>query len=76
MGLRKYKRQIAKNRMAMDGVGNVGDKMHLVGPDGVPNWRRALLQDAEKARLARIIANKNAKRKTHRIKKVEGSAEA
>lgn len=76
MGLRKYKRQIAKNRMAIDVVRKVGKKMHLVGPDGVPNWRRALLRDAEKARLARIIANKNAKRKTHRIRKIEGSAEA
>ena len=41
MGLRNVKRQIAKARMTVMGVGNVNRKMKLK-KDGVPNWKRAL----------------------------------
>ena len=48
MGLRKYKRQIAKARMAAAGVGNVNKKMHIKDSDGVPNWRKALTRKAKR----------------------------
>ena len=41
MGLRNIKRQIAKARMSVMGVGNVNRKMKLK-KDNVPNWKRAL----------------------------------
>lgn len=40
MGMRKYKRQIAKARLAAVGVGNVNRKMGRV-KDGVKVWRLA-----------------------------------
>ena len=71
MGLRKYKRQIAKARMAAAGVGNVNKKMHIRRGDCSANWRFALTKEGEKAQLvqaAQIIkARQFAKRKIRRI---------
>ena len=71
MGLRKYKRQIAKARMAAAGVGNVNKKMHIKDSDGVPNWRKALTKKGEKAQIEQAWkvsrARQLAKRKFRRI---------
>ena len=49
MGLRKYRRQIAKTRLEIMGVGNVNRKLHLY-------WKAALTgksgEAAEKAQMA------------------------
>ena len=58
MGLRKYKRQIAKDVMTTAGVGNVNRKMKLKGEDGVPNWRKALTKQAETAQIRKRKAKK------------------
>ena len=42
MGLRKYKRQIAKARLECANFGNVNKKLHVV-KDGVPLWRAVML---------------------------------
>ena len=42
MGFRGLKRQIAKARMAVAGVGNVNRKMSYKDASGVKNWRKAL----------------------------------
>ena len=53
MGLRSYKRQIAKARLTAAGVGNVNSKLATKNADGLPNWKKALYgesgQAAEKA---------------------------
>lgn len=41
MGLRSIKRQIAKARLTVMGVGNVNKKLRLK-KDGVPNWVLAI----------------------------------
>lgn len=55
MGLRKYKRQIAKARLTVMGVGNVNKKMKTKSSEGIPNWRKALYgesgKSAERAQL-------------------------
>ena len=55
MGLRKYRRQIAKTRLEIMGVGNVNRKLHL-RKDVLPYWKAALTgksgKAAEKAQMA------------------------
>lgn len=55
MGLRKYRRQIAKTRLEIMGVGKVNKKLH-VRKDGLPYWKAALTgkggEAAEKAQMA------------------------
>lgn len=54
MGLRKYQRQIAKNRLDALGVGRVNRQMHRE-QDGQKNWVRALTgETGEAARKAQI----------------------
>lgn len=54
MGLRKYKRTIAKDRMRALGIDRVNRRFARV-QDGVANWRRALTGEtgeaAEKAQM-------------------------
>lgn len=60
MGMRKYLRQIAKNRLAAVGLENVNRKMSIQ-KDGVANWRRALYgESGEKARAAQMKAGRQA----------------
>lgn len=67
MGLRKYKRTIAKDRMLALGIDHVNKRLGRV-QDGVANWRRALTGEtgeaAEKAQMkvgnAIQIARRNA----------------
>ena len=79
MGIRSAKRQVAKARMEIMGVGNVNAKMGVVR-DGVPNWKRALYgktgQAAWKAQMnhGRLLKAKDEARKTlakRKIRKVE-----
>ena len=58
MGMRKYKRQIAKAVLTDAGVGNVNRKMSKER-DGVKLWRWALV---EHARICRMVKQGNAKR--------------
>ena len=55
MGLRRHRRQIAKTRLEIMGVGNVNKKLHL-RKDGLPYWKAALTGEtgkaAEKAQMA------------------------
>lgn len=65
MGMRKYKRQLAKAFMNDAGVGNVNRKMHILR-GGVPLWRRAL---EEHARICRNVKPSVAKRAVRKIRK-------
>lgn len=52
--MRKYLRQIARNRMKALGVGNVNRQMSRV-QDGIKNWLRALTgETGEAARQAQM----------------------
>ena len=60
MGMRKYLRQIAKNRLAAVGLENVNRKMSIK-KDGVENWRRALSgESGKKAEAAQMKAGMRA----------------
>lgn len=52
--MRKIKRQIAKDRLAIMGVGNVNKKLH-VRKGGLPMWKAVLTgkfgKDAERAQM-------------------------
>lgn len=73
--MRKLKRSIARARMLAAGVGNVNKKMHLKDNDGVPNWRKALRPEGEKAQISQAQKIKRAKEFAHRkIRKVEKTA--
>ena len=52
MGIRSLKRQIARARMTIMGVGNVNRKMSYKDGHGVPNWRKALGKKAHDAQMA------------------------
>lgn len=60
MGMRKYKRQIAKGFLHEMGVGNVNRKMSRE-TKGVKLWRRALQEHAKVCR--NVKANKRTNRK-------------
>lgn len=73
MGMRKYKRQVAKDRMAALGIDRVNRRFATV-QDGLPNWRRALTGDtgisALKAQVrAGMIAASMRKRKITKIER-------
>ena len=79
MGLRNIKRQIAKARMTVMGVGNVNRKMKLK-KDDIPNWKRALYgktgEEAHRAQmnLGRLLKAREESKKTiskRKIRKVE-----
>ena len=55
MGLRKYKRSIAKARLTAASVGNVNRKLSRVR-DGIPMWRMALTGDSGR-KLERVQMN-------------------
>ena len=46
--MRKYKRQIARERMTAQGIGNVNRGFSRRDAEGVPNWRKALQGDTGK----------------------------
>lgn len=52
MGFRSLKRQIARARMTIMGVGNVNRKFTYKDASGVPNWRKALGKKAHDAQMA------------------------
>ena len=52
MGIRSIKRQIARARMTIMGVGNVNRKMSYKDASGVRNWRKALGKKAHDAQIA------------------------
>lgn len=71
MGMRKYRRQIAKSRLTAAGAGNVNKKLCKV-VDGQKVWLRALTGEmgrrAEKAQMmARPARPKKPKRKLWRL---------
>ena len=69
MGMRKYKRQVAKARMRIIWFEQINKNFGVVNTDGVANWRLALMdKNAERAQVAK---RKKAKRK---LKKVERTA--
>ena len=80
MSGRALKRAVAKARMTAMGFGNVNRGMSKRSSDGVPNWRKALMdKGAEQAQMMkglRIKQRKEAKKAVSRrkIKKVEVSA--
>lgn len=75
MGLRAYKRQIARARMTIMGVGNVNKKMKLKKYD-IPNWKRALYgktgDEAHRAQmnLGQLIKARDESRKTISKRKI------
>ena len=46
--MRKYKRQIARERMTAQGIGNVNRGFSRRDAEGVPNWRKALQGESGK----------------------------
>ena len=68
VGLRKYKREIAKNRLECANFGNVNKKLH-VKRDGLPLWRAVLTgkggRDAERVQMnyGKLIKAKREERK-------------
>ena len=62
MGLRKYKRQIARGFLRDAGVGNVNKKMGAE-KEGVKLWRKALQEHAK------VCRNVKAKKINRRIRK-------
>lgn len=75
MGLRKYKRQIAKGRMTAAGVGNVNKKMHIADEKGVVNWRKALGKDAERPQMRQNAGKKRPGRKIRPIVRAAENSE-
>ena len=78
MGLRKYKRQIARGFMTDAGIGNVNRKMGALVDgglaDGVKLWRRALGEHAKWCRTRKTLSDK---RDTSRnIKQIGKAAKA
>lgn len=69
MGLRKYRRQIAKDRMRVIGIDRINRRMSEKNAEGVPNWKTALID--EKAHRAQIAYSFKNRRK---IKKIERTA--
>ena len=70
MGMRKYQREIARNRIRVTGAGNVNRKMGAMNKEGVPLWRRIIFGDlAKDAEAFQLRGNKNS-RNIRRIKKV------
>lgn len=66
MGLRKYKREIARQNMIAAGVGNVNRKMSKRNSDGLPFWRGVLeeLRNAQK-RATKNTINRKIRRVEH-----------
>lgn len=66
MGLRKYKREIARQSMTAAGVGNVNRKMSKRNSNGVPFWRGVLeeLRNAPK-RATKNTVNRKIRRVEH-----------
>ena len=66
MGLRKYKREIARQNMIAAGVGNVNRKMSKRNRDGLPFWRGVLevLRNAPK-RATKNTINRKIRRVEH-----------
>lgn len=75
MGIRSVKRQIAKARLTVMGVGNVNKKLKLK-KDGVPNWKKALYgktgEEAHRAQmnLGHLIKARDKSRKTISKRKI------
>ena len=69
MGLRKYKRNIAKARMKITGFDKINKNFGVKNPEGEANWRTALKD--EKAHMAQIAYGLKNKRK---IRKIERTA--
>ena len=67
MGLRKYKREIAKARMKALGVDRVNKRMGVVN-QGVVNWKRALYGDSGEA--GRRAQRSHAIRSRRKIRKI------
>ena len=79
MGFRSLKRQIARARMTLMGVGNVNRKMSYKNASGVKNWKKALFgktgkkaHDAQMADGRRRKQNEEARKSIakRRIRKV------
>ena len=79
MNIRTIKRQMAKARLTVMGVGNVNRKLKLK-KDGVPNWKKALYgktgEDAHRVqmnhgRLLKARAQSKAVISRRKVKKVE-----
>ena len=66
MGMRKYKRQIARGFMTDAGIGNVNRKMHIRNANGVPMWREALKEHCKLVKRSTEAAKRRKTRKTIR----------
>lgn len=65
MGLRAFKRQIAKARLAVIGVDRVNRKLSLTNKDGLQNWRVALTD--EQAHRKQTAYSRRNKRKLRKV---------
>lgn len=76
MGIRSVKRQIAKARLMVMGVGNINRKMSMTNASGVPAWKRALYgksgEEAHKAQMnhGRLLKAKEESKKTVAKRKI------
>ena len=71
MGLRAYKRQIAKDRMRVIGIDRINRRMSETNAEGVQNWKVALIDEkAHRAQIAYYFKNRR------RIRKIERTEQA
>ena len=63
MGMRTYKRAVAKGILAAAGVGNINRKFSKRSSEGIPLWKVALAEGIKKARkpsrTIRKVVNEN-----------------
>lgn len=67
MGMRKYRRQVAKARMKVVGFERINKNFSVKNADGIPNWRLALMD--KKAERAQAVQGMRARRKLRKLER-------
>lgn len=67
MGMRKYKRQVAKARMKVVGFERINKNFSVKNADGIPNWRLALMD--KKAERAQAVQGMRTRRKLRKLER-------
>lgn len=67
MGMRKYRRQVAKARMKVVGFERINKNFSVKNADGIPNWRLALMD--KKAEQAQAVQGMRTRRKLRKLER-------
>ena len=65
MGMRRHLRQIAKDRMRVMGFDKINKNFSVRNPEGIPNWRLALID--EKAHRLQTAYGRKPRRKVKKV---------